>query len=172
MGRKPKEYYDRIAFMDPADVYLRIGSKLNPYARTHSMAVEAMYPSDGSSCACGCEKPLMGRRTRWAEDLCRQRCYTIYQIIAGDTQTIYYYLKSYHGRQCAKCHRDKDQVYREDIEQLPNSKYQKNIDTLAVDHILPVKHGGGACWLSNYQLLCHKCHVKKTKEDFDLQTSI
>lgn len=40
------------------------------------------------------------------------------------------------------------------------------VSPLKVDHIFPVKLGGGGGWLSNYQLLCHKCHVEKTNEDF------
>lgn len=35
-----------------------------------------------------------------------------------------------------------------------------------LDHIVPVKFGGGGCWLNNYQLLCHNCHVQKTNLDF------
>lgn len=43
---------------------------------------------------------------------------------------------------------------------------------IKVDHVVPVKLGGGACWLSNYQLLCHDCHVGKTNTDFGWKAKI
>jgi 5-methylcytosine-specific restriction endonuclease McrA len=68
----------------------------------------------------------------------------VYRIIYGQPDTIKLYLKKYHGYKC-KCGR---------------------VRKMKADHIIPVKHGGGGCWLSNYQFLCHACHVHKTNEDF------
>lgn len=46
----------------------------------------------------------------------------------------------------------------------PDSPLYDNID---IDHIVPVKLGGGGCWLSNYQPLCKPCHKTKTVADFN-----
>jgi 5-methylcytosine-specific restriction endonuclease McrA len=37
------------------------------------------------------------------------------------------------------------------------------------DHIVEVRHGGGGRDLSNYQVLCKKCHRHKTKRNFKNQ---
>jgi hypothetical protein len=35
-------------------------------------------------------------------------------------------------------------------------------DMLTVDHVIPISMGGPVCELSNMQLLCFKCHRRKT----------
>lgn len=35
-----------------------------------------------------------------------------------------------------------------------------------IDHVIGVAHGGGGCWLNNFEPLCHTCHVDKTNRTF------
>jgi len=105
-----------------------------------------MFPDrkDGY-CSCGCGAALVGRRRRWATNECTKFALGVWAIIDGQVGTFEYYVGKYNGKKCAGC----------------RSRRQ-----LKVDHIVPVKHGGGGCWLSNFQLLCHACHVIKTNKDF------
>ncbi|MDB5261873.1 MAG: endonuclease, partial [Adhaeribacter sp.] len=108
-----------------------------------------MFPDrqDGF-CSCGCGSALTGRRRRWSSDDCTKFATTVWAIIDGQAGVFEYYVAKYQGRKCAGCGSRRD---------------------LKVDHVMPVKHGGGGCWLSNFQLLCHPCHVNKTKIDFGWQ---
>ncbi|QNF35851.1 HNH endonuclease [Adhaeribacter swui] len=105
-----------------------------------------MFPNyQNGQCSCGCGAALLGRRKRWATDDCSQFALAVWAIIDGQVGKFEYFVAKYNGRKCAVCRSRRD---------------------LKVDHIVPVKHGGGGCWLSNYQLLCHSCHVQKTNKDF------
>lgn len=139
------EWQSRVIFFDPAPVYQRL--TINPYSRLQAhLAFKDMFPDrkDGL-CSCGCQAPLTGRRRRWASDDCSKFALAVWAIIDGQPGTFEYYVAKYNGRKCAVCRSRRD---------------------LKVDHIVPVKHGGGGCWLSNFQLLCHGCHVEKTNKDF------
>lgn len=139
------EWQSRVIFFDPAPIYARLN--INRYKRLQShLAFRDMFPDrkDGL-CSCGCEAPLRGRRRRWAADDCAKFALAVWAIIDGQAGTFEYYVAKYNSKKCALCSSRRD---------------------LKVDHRVPVKHGGGGCWLSNFQLLCHSCHVGKTNKDF------
>lgn len=140
------KYQQRVLFLNPAEIYARIN--IQPYKRRQTpqnIGMQFMFPKQAEKiCSCGCGQKLEGKRSRWATDECASFAVDVYHIIYGHLDTIKFYLKEYHGRKC-KC-----------------GKVRK----MKVDHIIPVKHGGGGCWLSNYQFLCHACHVEKTNTDF------
>lgn len=161
-SRAPK--WEMIMLYDPTDMYARISELINPYKRIQTIPSHILWPSpkDGT-CACGCGVKLSGRRTRWATSLCSSTAHEVYYIIANAYQRPHFYMDLYYGRKCVECDKEESEV------------------KLFLDHIIPVKHGGGGCWLSNYQWLCHACHVTKTNKDFnrkefkkgdDLQTTL
>lgn len=147
----PFKFQQRVLFFDPAEIYSRL--KIEPFARhqlPEHIGMQLMFPKqEAKVCSCGCGKELTGRRTRWATDECAHFAVDVYRIIYGQPDVIKFYLKKYHGHKC-KCGR---------------------VRKMKVDHIVPVKHGGGGCWLSNYQFLCHACHVQKTNTDFGWKSS-
>jgi 5-methylcytosine-specific restriction endonuclease McrA len=139
------EWQSRVIFFDPTPVYRRL--KINFYKRIQShLDFKDLFPDrkDGL-CSCGCGTALTGRRRRWAADDCAKFALAVWAVIDGQAGSFEYYVAKYHGKKCARCRSRRD---------------------LRVDHIVPVKHGGGGCWLSNFQLLCHTCHVGKTNKDF------
>lgn len=141
-----REHNKRVLFFDPAPIYRT--QPVNVYKRVQaSLEFSKLFPPKlDKTCACGCGLPLNGRRTRWATRACAVFAITIWEIIDGRQATIRKFLKMYHsGWKCALCN-------------TPNQ--------VRVYHIIPVKHGGGGCWVNNYQLLCHNCHVQKTNTDF------
>jgi len=134
----------RVAAFDPTIIYQRL--QINQFRR-HQVDLkfaDAFPPIDGQ-CSCGCGNAFPKRRRRWASDDCVKFALEVWAVIDGQTEIINRYVAKYNGRVCARCRCRKG---------------------LKVDHVIPVKHGGGGCWLSNYQLLCHDCHVQKTNEDF------
>jgi hypothetical protein len=138
------EYRKKVLFFDPSSIYDRI--IIDPFKRFQSVSIIDMFPKIPGHCSCGCGKGLRGRQTRWATDECNKFAVAVWAIIAGRTSWIGMYLSLYHKNyHCCKC---------------------SSSGTIKIDHIIPVKLGGGGCWLNNYQLLCHDCHVKKTNEDF------
>ena len=138
-------WQERVIFFDPSAIYNRV--KINPLRRIQShLAFPDMFPDrkDGF-CSCGCGEVLTGRRRRWATNDCTKFATAVWSIIDGQVGAYEYYVGKYQGRKCIVCRSRRD---------------------LKVDHIIPVKYGGGGCWLSNFQLLCHACHVVKTNTDF------
>jgi hypothetical protein len=133
----------RVVFFDPTDFYSRV--KLDNYKRFPPVSITQIFPKTKGICGCGCNEKLTHRRTRWATDECCNYAQAVWGIISGRPETIAFYLRRYYGDKCFRCDCTTD---------------------LKVDHIIPVKHGGGGGWLSNYQFLCHSCHVQKTNEDF------
>jgi 5-methylcytosine-specific restriction endonuclease McrA len=103
-----------------------------------------MFPKVDGMCSCGCGKPLTGKQKRWASEPCNTFATDIYFIICGYQGTVERFMLRYLGHKCS-C----GEIYG-----------------LELDHIVPVKHGGGGCWLNNYQWLCAKCHRLKTNKDF------
>jgi len=139
------EWHKRVLFLNPTEIYRRIS--INPWQRVQThLTFPEMFPikADGS-CACGCGALLGGRRRRWATSECTKFATTVFAIIDGQTKAISTFTKKYFGAKCRVCGTRK---------------------MLKADHVVPVKHGGGGCWLSNFQLLCHSCHVAKTNQDF------
>jgi hypothetical protein len=135
----------RLLFFDPKEVYERAGGLIDPYKRNQSnLSTKILFPlrTDGQ-CRCGC-----GRQAKkyWYDDYCKNFAYDVYQIICYGTAHSKILIREYYGDLC----------------QAENcTKHWTEID-----HIIPVKHGGGGCWLSNYLPLCAMHHVDKTNKDF------
>jgi len=79
---------------------------------------------------------------------------------------------------CAECGLDTEALLRA-IDALPVEDWQKarvraqqmreatgvsNPPFWHSDHILAVQEGGGACGIENLRTLCHRCHLKATRE--------
>lgn len=137
----------RIASFDPAVVYERI--QVDVYSRRQeNLSMEKLFPKRlDNVCGCGCEAPLVGRRTRWATEDCAIFASAVYGIIYGGVDLIRRYKRAYTPRCCESC-----------------GETSYNWDP-QLDHIIPVCLGGGGCWLNNYQFLCPSCHKQKTKLD-------
>jgi 5-methylcytosine-specific restriction endonuclease McrA len=141
----------RVFFFDPTHIYDKINQKnlLNPYQRRCSVPMSELFEDKNGKCACGCGKQLEGRRKRWTTDECNSFANMVFQIISGDATTLRMLRSRYAGGyNCEICGMND---YNEVIE---------------LDHIFPVKFGGGGGWLSNYQFKCKKCHREKTNADF------
>lgn len=116
---------------------------LNPKIRYQSgFTFAKMFPAKKRVCACGCGKPLEGNRRKWATTECRDRAYVQFAIIKGDTRIIRQELLKRDQGFCHACGQF-------------DSDWQ-------ADHIIPVKEGGGATGLHNFQTLCVECHKEKT----------
>lgn len=140
-----KPFQKRVAFFDPTEIYAR--QPVDPFRRVQAtLSFALMFPNKDGLCACGCGRNLTGRQRRWATEDCSSFAYNVWAIIDGRRDTIAFYVSKLNGGYECKCGQGEG-----------DSK---------LDHIIPVKHGGGGCWLNNFQWLCHKCHVKKTNEDF------
>jgi 5-methylcytosine-specific restriction endonuclease McrA len=153
----------RALFFDPTDVYSRLHTFFNPFQRNNPISINAIFlQGDKNLCSCGCGVALTGRRTSWANEECALYASYVREVFYCRPDWIYSLLSLYSGEVCTECGRTADEVYNQDIKNSTNT----NTSALKVDHIHPVKLGGGGSWLPNYQLLCHKCHVPKTCEDF------
>lgn len=145
----------RVLFFDPTPLYERVKDKINPNKRHQGIQMEDIFPKqDVPVCACGCGKPtdhgankdgskLWHRK--WAHDNCQRFANDVLSIMNNYFGKPAYYVSLYWGEKCCQC---------------------PNTTMLELDHIVRVKHGGGACWLSNYRWLCKDCHNKKTNQDF------
>lgn len=150
-----KPYLLRVLQYDPVNVPNLFTPK--PFNRHQNISVRDLFPQNGNLCGCGCGQQLTGRKTRWATEDCENYAVAVRNIIYGDANTISRCLRRYYGWKCSECDCD-DKGH--------DMGANGVVAWIKVDHIIPVKLGGGACWLSNYQLLCHDCHVGKTKKDF------
>lgn len=134
----------KVLFFDPTEIYERLGNKIDHYKRTQSsgLGIAEFFPdrTDGL-CACGCGRPA---RKRWATDMCSEWCWQVRRIICYGTAEARMFVEMYYGEKCVDCE-------------------ERGCD---IDHILPVKHGGGGCWLSNFVPRCPTCHKDKTNRDF------
>lgn len=140
------EKWEKVLRFDPGEVYERIGNQLDPYKRIHSIPIGDIFPDfKNGLCGCGCGKKLEGRYKRWADHHCSSFSFAVRSIICNIHQIPSFYIGKYYGDECIECKTDAN---------------------LQLDHIIPIKHGGGGSWLRNYQWLCHDCHVDKTNEDF------
>lgn len=139
----------RLLSYDPSEIYKRLheSNGLNPFKRHSKINFSILFPRVDGVCSCGCGKKLKGRQRRWASVDCRNLAATVYYVISGNTT----YLRKLRkiiigGYYCEVC--------------------LKQESKLELDHLIPVKHGGGGCWLSNYQFKCKHCHRIKTNADF------
>jgi 5-methylcytosine-specific restriction endonuclease McrA len=156
-----KDWQRRVLSYDPSNVTSIV--TLNPFNRHHTVSIRDLFPKVGNVCGCGCNAELTGRRTRWAADECENYALAVRNIIYGMSETIGKYLRRYYGWNCMQCGcEDKGH----------DMGANGSVSWIKIDHIIPVKLGGGACWLSNYQLLCHDCHVGKTNSDFNWKQKI
>lgn len=147
----------RVMAFDPSEVYRNMSGLLNHFDRIQGkMFMDRMWiQPDKSICGCGCGVKLSGRRTRWATADCSAFANHVFSIIYGRSELISRYLQHIAGHYagCMIC-----------SEVITSSSDNRN-HYVEVDHILPVKQGGGGCWLSNYQQICIPCHTIKSKAD-------
>ena len=135
----------RLLFYDPKEVYERASQLIDPFKRTQNkLSTEILFPkrNDGI-CRCGCERES---KSMWHSQDCSNFAYRVYSIICYGTADVKNLMRTYYGYKCQNCNKN---------------------DWEDIDHIIPVKHGGGGCWLSNFFPLCKKCHKDKTKKDFN-----
>lgn len=155
-----KDWIKRVLMFDPVNISKSFPVK--PYQRFQNVSVLDLFPVNGNLCGCGCGKEVRKPKRRWATEECELFAVNVRFIIAGNTVTISRFMRIYYGWNCAKCGcEDKGH----------DMGANGSVSWIKVDHIIPVKLGGGACWLSNYQLLCHDCHVGKTNNDFNWKQS-
>ena len=128
---------------------------INHRERNPKIKMVELFPPIKNRCSCGCGIKLTGRRTRWATKECSDFAGDIHAILSGRLNTISFYLRKYYDWKCQRCN----------CEDTGHETSYGTVALIKVDHIIPVKQNGGGCWLNNYQLLCHTCHVLKTKED-------
>lgn len=151
------EKIERVLFLDPSDLYNRVGHLIDPYKRIQSIGMEQMFPKQSIICACGCGKNAKASdkfkedgitpqwQRKWFNDECASFAGACLSIINNTFQVTAKYITWYYGKKCDDC----------------TDGYG-----LELDHTIGVKHGGGGCWLSNYKWLCSKCHRNKTNIDF------
>lgn len=137
----------RVIFFDPTEIYQRIEPHIDIKSRIQkNLNTEKLFPKrDDGICRCGCNRQT---HKMWFDETCSEFAYRIYFLIAYGTgsQNIKKLMATYYGKQCQ----------REGCE----SSWED------IDHVIPVVHGGGACWISNFMPLCKVCHKDKTKKDF------
>lgn len=150
------EVVKRILQFDPSAV--KDLFKHRPFQRHQIVSIRELFPLNENKCGCGCGRELSKGMRRWASKECSDFAVGVRFVIAGSVATIANYLRIYYEWKCSECG-------------CGNKGHDMGangvVSWIKVDHIIPVKYGGGACWLSNYQLLCHDCHVLKTKKDFN-----
>jgi 5-methylcytosine-specific restriction endonuclease McrA len=146
----------RVFFFNPSKIYEKINdlNLLNPYQRHCSVSMNHLFENDGNKCACGCGKELTGRQKRWASKSCNDFAFAVFSIISGNVNVLRNYRSIFIGG--VKCEICNDVPKYEAVE---------------LDHIYPVKFGGGGGWLSNYQFKCKKCHREKTNKDFGYKSN-
>lgn len=147
----------RVFFFDPTPLYERINEAkvLNPFQRQCTVSMTFLFINEDNKCGCGCGKELSGRKKRWASKECSDFAFAVFAIIGGYTNTLRNYRSLFiGGAKCEICN---------DIPQY---------EPLELDHIYPVKFGGGGGWLSNYQFKCKQCHREKTNKDFGFKQNV
>lgn len=150
-----KDWQLRVLNFDPSNMPNQFNTR--PYYRFQNVSIVHIFPKVNGVCACGCNQPLTGKRRRWATNECEYFAVAVRFILYGNAETISKYMRIYYGWKCFGC----------GCEDKGHDMGKNGIVAwIKIDHIIPVKLGGGACWLSNYQLLCHDCHTGKTNKDF------
>jgi hypothetical protein len=146
-----KPHIIRVFQFNPNGIYNRINDAhiLNPYQRQCTVSINFIFPKIEKECSCGCGKKLEGRQRRWASDECSSFANAVFSIISGYANSLRVYRRLYVGDyRCEVCGDKPD------------------LEPVELDHLHPVKFGGGGGWLSNYQFKCRKCHRHKTNKDF------
>lgn len=152
--------YHRILQTDPLPFYERLGDRINPYKRHNWITKEMLFPlRDDKICACGCEQPVTGRRSRWASQECVIFTNQVYLILYGKSDFIKILMNEVYDYRCCKCGRCSDDFPRKE------SKNCMWITPIHLEHTLAVQNGGGGCWVSNFTFMCVDCHKIKTKQD-------
>lgn len=150
--------YHRILSTDPSIFYELSQDVLKPFKRNNIIWRENIFPTKESGvCRCGCSQKVKGRRKSWATEECVRFVNQVTCILIGKSEFIRNVIAELYGNKCCKCGGDWQTLRR------PNENDWRTV--LELDHILPVHQGGGGSWLSNYQLLCFKCHKEKSKLD-------
>ena len=146
-----REEIKRVLTLDPGKFYAESDKIIDPFSRQQTgLSIEHFFPVvKNKICACGCERELPKRRTRWATPACRDFALAVYWIIYGRQLNISFFLNiiAGHDKVCMSCGEIKK-----------SSKFEN-------DHIVPVMTGGGGCWISNWQQICITCHKEKTIRD-------
>ena len=155
----------RLLALDPGPIYEKVADLINPFSRNNfGFGMWHLFPNIEGFCACGCGQPLpaKGTRTRYATSECSRYCNYIYNILAGKTPTIKYYVDAIAGDAyaCMSC----SEVTTWETAKKKKHSFGAEI-THEIDHIVPVILGGGGCWLSNYQQICVTCHISKSAQD-------
>lgn len=136
-----------------------------------------------------CAQPITNRRTAW----CSHECKKQYFIACNDDKVIPMAIFARDKGICKICKVNVDKfhklVYSTTIDNVLNNLekvnyifgtklrkdmpvgelvhslfHHKDRRVWEIDHIIPVKRGGGICGLDNFQTLCLGCHRRKTTE--------
>lgn len=149
--------FERVLFFDPSELYSKIEHLIKPTHRHQGLGMDVLFPKIEKFCACGCGKLAVQStefkedgvtptwQRKWHSDECGAFAGDVLSIINNYFGKPAKYIDLYYGHKCVNC----------------DSTHQ-----LELDHIVGVKHGGGGCWLSNYEWKCAKCHREKTNSDF------
>lgn len=145
---KYQPHIKRLFQCDPSIFYERIEKHggFDIYKRQYTISMIVLFPKTEGICGCGCGKQLTGRRTRWYSKNCAKFATSVFYILSGYASNLRVYRKMIVG--AVKCE---------------NCASTKSVE---LDHIHPVKYGGGGGWLNNYIFLCQLCHRDKTNKDF------
>ncbi len=134
----------RVMETDPARFVPIVEKYGNRKLRYSSISMKHLFPKrDDGMCVCGCGAQLTGRRAKYATDTCSKYCEAVWGIISCHNGILDGYVMDLYGHKCANC---------------------DDRTGLEVDHIIEVCDGGARAWLSNYQLLCKRCHKAKTNQ--------
>jgi hypothetical protein len=136
----------------------------NLYSRKQGkLAVKHLFPYDANKheCRCGCGQHLGDNpRRRWASAECQSEAMLVYWTVKGVSMYVRWALFKRDGEICANCKCD---VSNPDLKHTPN--YYDDLGIWDADHITPIRDGGGASLLDNYQILCESCHNDKTNAE-------
>ena len=136
---------------------------IDPYARYQpKLKTNHVFPHrDDGKCDCGCGRTLPTIRRRWASDECHWAAQRMMSVLHSYGPVITDILARRDGQRCDHCAAEPEElVWSEDWRERARQKRAQL--KLEADHIVEVVDGGGGRDLSNFQLLCHPCHVKKT----------
>jgi len=108
------------------------------------MSLSDLFPvRDDTFCSCGCGLIVKSPKKRWATIECRKRAVTLFLIVKGDSKTIRREVYNRDRGICNYC--------------------DNHVEIWHADHILPIRQGGSACDLDNFQTLCLECHKNKSR---------